>query len=254
MTEQKFQLVFFLLQYFIQAFSVFRWWDRICPLLKRLVSPHKWISGFVENLFSSDLFFHFDVSTLHSKTHTCSPLEPRDREGWNLGFCSRASLTVRITFSWGTKKKRDWERSWFCPIWSEPKWERQRREFEEIWQAFPPSVPPVVPISEFWSRSPFEFRRRGNWTKEASVSVSQEVRRQERHGRTQEVSQEVSCPLLPVYWVATAHQCHLFSSFCLVALSRDLWPLNILTEWWEDMMTWPATRQRQIQWKLLTSS
>ena len=190
MTEQKFQLVFFLLQYFIQAFSVFRWWDRICPLLKRLVSPHKWILGFGENLFSSDLFFHFDVSTPHSKTHTCSPLEPHDWEErvrssklrlleveiWD--FVIRARLTVRMTFSWGTKKKRDWERSRFCHIWSEPKWERQRREFEEIWPAFPPSVPPVVPISEFWSRSPFEFRRRGNWTKEASVSVSQEVRRQ----------------------------------------------------------------------------
>ena len=30
-------------------------------------------------------------------------------------YCSRASLTVRIIFSLGTKKKRDWDRSWVMP-------------------------------------------------------------------------------------------------------------------------------------------
>ena len=47
---------------------------------------------------------------------------------------------------------------WYLSI---GKWKRQSGEFEEIWPAFPPSVPPVTPISEFWSRSPFEFRIRG---------------------------------------------------------------------------------------------
>ena len=212
MTEQKFQLVFFLLQYFIQAFSVFRWWDRICPLLKRLVSPHKWISGFGENLFSSDLFFHFDVSTLHSKTYTCSPLEPCDWEewvrssnivetfgSWNLGFCKSSQLDCQNHLFLRYEEEKGLRA---VLILSHLVRTEMRKTEQGIWgnlASIPTlSVPPVVPISEFWSRSPFEFRRRGNWTKEASVSVSQEVRRQERHGRTQEVSQEVSCPLLPV--------------------------------------------------------
>ena len=59
--------------------KIFRSWNRISPLLKRLVTPGKWILH-GENLFSSCFFFHFHVSLLSNKTYTCSLSEPCDWE------------------------------------------------------------------------------------------------------------------------------------------------------------------------------